>query len=68
MKGYNKLSMLPLGSINPRGWMLEQLRRNKEGLGGNLPKLEPRMIATPYTTRETEPSWGAKPPNTMTVY
>jgi len=58
MEKYNKLSTLPLGSINPRGWMLEQLRRNKEGLGGKLPELEPRMIATPYTTRETEPRWG----------
>ena len=58
MEKYNKLSTLPLGSINPRGWMLEQLRRNKDGIGGHLPELEPRMIATPYTTRETEPHWG----------
>lgn len=58
MNQYNQLSPLPLGSIQPRGWMLEQLKRNKEGIGGNLPRLEPRMIATPYTTRETEPRWG----------
>ena len=57
MKKYNKLTPLPLGSIQPRGWMLEQLRRNKDGMGGKLPELERRMIATPYTTRESEPRW-----------
>ena len=57
-KHYNRLTQLPLGSVRPAGWLLEQLRRNKEGLGGHLPELEPRMIATPYTTRETEPRWG----------
>jgi len=58
MEKYNKLSQLKLGRVNPRGWLLEQLRRNKDGIGGHLPELEPRMIATPYTTRETEPHWG----------
>ena len=58
VKRYNRLTQLPLGRVRPAGWLLEQLRRNKEGLGGHLPELEPRMIATPYTTRETEPRWG----------
>ena len=58
MKRYNRLSQLPLGKVNPRGWLLEQLTRNRDGIGGHLPELEPRMIATPYTTRETEPTWG----------
>ena len=53
MKRYNRLSQLPLGKVNPRGWLLEQLTRNRDGIGGHLPELEPRMIATPYTTRET---------------
>ena len=43
MKKYNKLTPFPLGAIQPRGWMLEQLRRNKEGMGGKLPELERRM-------------------------
>ena len=58
MKNYSALKQLPLGRVNPRGWLLEQLKRNKDGIGGHLPELEPRMIATPYTTRETEPTWG----------
>ncbi len=60
MAYYAKLNRLPLGSIHARGWMLEQLLRNKDGMGGHLPELEPHMIATPYTTGESEESWGAK--------
>ncbi|MHB1153303.1 MAG: beta-L-arabinofuranosidase domain-containing protein [Eubacteriales bacterium] len=55
---YAKLKPLKLGSITPRGWLREQLLRNKDGMGGHLDELEPRMIATPYTTKETEPRWG----------
>ncbi len=58
MADYNKLKKLKLGTIHPRGWMAEQLRRNMEGMGGHLDELEPRMIATPYTTRETHEPWG----------
>lgn len=58
MNRTKKLSQLKLGTVHPRGWLLEQLKRNKEGIGGHLPELEPRMIGTPYTTRETEPYWG----------
>lgn len=55
---YSKLSQLPLGKVTASGWLREQLERNKNGMGGHLDELEPRMIATPYTTKETEPSWG----------
>lgn len=47
-KTYNKLHRLPLGSITAAGWLHEQLRRNKEGMGGHLDELEPDMIATPF--------------------
>ncbi len=57
-KSNAKLKKLKLGTIHPRGWMAEQLRRNIEGMGGHLDELEPRMIATPYTTRETHEPWG----------
>ncbi len=57
-KNLAKLHRLPLGTIHPRGWLAEQLRRNIEGLGGHLDELEPAMIATPYTTRETHKPWG----------
>ena len=30
---------LPVGSVKPRGWLLETLRRQREGLGGRLPEV-----------------------------
>lgn len=57
-KNHAKLKQLPLGHVVASGWLREQLLRNKDGIGGHLPELEPRMIATPYTTKETEPRWG----------
>ena len=56
------LEPLPLGSITARGWLREQLMRNRDGMGGHLDELEPQMIATPYTTRETYKGWGACTP------
>lgn len=53
-----KLHRLPLGDVRAAGWLAEQLRRNVEGMGGHLHELEPGMIATPYTTRETYEGWG----------
>ena len=53
-----KLRRLPLGDVRASGWLAEQLRRNIEGMGGHLKDLEPGMIATPYTTRETYEGWG----------
>lgn len=47
-KTYNKLQRLPLGSITAKGWIYEQLLRNKDGIGGHLDELEPDMIATPF--------------------
>lgn len=58
MEHYQKLRRLPLGNIRASGWIAEQLRRNIEGMGGHLDELEPGMIGTPYTTRETYAGWG----------
>lgn len=60
MDRYQKLHRLPLGHVRASGWAGEQLRRNINGMGGNLDKLEPGMIATPYTTRETYEGWGTE--------
>ena len=48
VKTYNKLSKLPLGAVTARGWLREQLLRNKDGMGGHLDELEPDMLATPF--------------------
>jgi len=58
MKQFQKLHRLPLGHIRASGWAAEQLRRNINGMGGHLDELEPGMIGTPYTTRETYAGWG----------
>ena len=57
MKCFQKLRRLPLGNIHASGWVKEQLRRNIDGMGGHLDELEPNMIGTPYTTRETYLGW-----------
>ncbi len=35
---------LPLGAIQPKGWLLEQLKRQRSGLTGNLDEVYPRVI------------------------
>lgn len=47
VKTYNKFSKLPLGAVTARGWLREQLLRNKEGMGGHLDELEPDLLGTP---------------------
>ena len=60
--GFAELEALPLGSITARGWLKEQMLRNKAGMGGHLDELEPQMIGTPWTTRETHKPWGRNAP------
>ena len=56
------LKPLPLGSVTARGWLKDQMLRNKSGMGGHLDELEPQMIGTPWTTRETHKPWGENAP------
>jgi len=57
---YAKFKALRPGKITARGWLREQLLRNRDGMGGHLDELEPNMIAKPYISRETEARWGNK--------
>ncbi|MDD4773872.1 MAG: glycoside hydrolase family 127 protein [Eubacteriales bacterium] len=57
---YSALRQLPPGDVKASGWLLEQLLRVCDGLGGHLDELEPDMIGTPYTTHETHHGWGAE--------
>ena len=59
MKTHGKLSALPLGSVQARGWIRDQLTRSKNGMGGHIDELEPDMIANPYINCGTEEKWGA---------
>ena len=47
-KNFQKLDMYPLGSIKAEGFLKEQLVIGKDGMAGNLYKLEPQMIEAPY--------------------
>lgn len=56
---FAKFNTLSPGKIRARGWLREQLIRNRDGMGGHLDELEPSSIAKPYISRETEAGWGA---------
>lgn len=57
MKKYQKLNRFPLGSLQPEGFLKEQLIRNKEGMGGHLDELEPDMIANPFINKTPVKRW-----------
>ncbi len=59
MRTHGKLSTLPLGSVQARGWIRDQLTRSKNGMGGHIDELEPDMIANPYINCGTDEKWGA---------
>jgi DUF1680 family protein len=35
---------LPIGAIKPKGWMLDQLQRQRDGLTGNLDEVYPKVV------------------------
>lgn len=57
MKYYNKLNRFPLGAIKAEGFLKDQLLRGKDGMAGNLYKLEPEMIADPWVDKKYVPTW-----------
>lgn len=40
----NDFAELPLGSIKPQGWLLEQLQRMRDGMAGHLDELYPQVV------------------------
>ncbi len=57
MKDYNKYNRFPLGAIKAEGFLKEQMLIGKEGMAGNLYKLEPEMIEAPYLRDFNVPAW-----------
>ncbi len=58
MKLYQKLERFPLGSIKAQGFLLDQMKRGKDGMCGHLHELEPGMINDPYTNKSYVKGWG----------
>ncbi len=57
MKDYRTLQRFPLGMLRAEGFLREQMLRGKNGMAGNLYRLEPGMIADPYLRRTRVPIW-----------
>lgn len=57
MDKFQKLDRFPLGAIRAEGFLKEQMVTGKDGLAGNLYKLEPDMIANPYVNKTPVPAW-----------
>ena len=58
MKNYSKLHRFPLGTIHAEGFLKHQMEIGKEGMAGNLYKLEPDMIANPFVNKTYVKAWG----------
>lgn len=58
MKRYQKLDRFPLGSIHAEGFLKDQMTIGKDGMAGNLYKLEPEMIYYPFVDKRKVPAWG----------
>lgn len=57
MKAFQKFNRFPLGAIKAEGFLKEQMLIGKEGMAGNLYKLEPEMIEAPYLRDFNVPAW-----------
>lgn len=57
MVKYQALNKFPLGSIKAEGFLKDQLKIGKEGIGGHLHELEPEMIAAPFIRDYKVPAW-----------
>lgn len=57
VKTYQKLNLYPLGSILADGFLADQMKRCKDGIGGHLYELEPEMIAMPYVKKAYVSAW-----------
>ena len=60
MYTYSKYSRLPLGAVRPKGFLLEQMERNRDGMGGHLYEIEPEMILYPYIDKRPVGAWSAE--------
>lgn len=58
---YNRFSKLPLGNVIAKGWLKDQLIRSYAGMGGNLDKLEPDMIANAFTSHSSFKTFRGNP-------
>ena len=54
---FSTLKRFPLGAIRAKGFLREQMLRCKEGLAGNLYKLEPTMILYPFIDKKIVDTW-----------
>ena len=60
MEKFQKLNTLPLGAIKAEGFLKDQLILGKDGISGNLYKLEPGMIADPYVRDAHVEGWSSE--------
>lgn len=59
---HGKLHFLKCGQITARGWLKEQLERSRDGMGGHLDELEPKMLYDPYIHKTSASAWGTAAP------
>ena len=47
---------LPVGSVLPEGWLLQQLQAQADGITGNLHKLYPPFTGDAWTSQQSDPA------------
>ncbi len=58
MKTYQKLNRFPLSAIRAEGFLKDQMMIGKNGICGQLHKLEPAMINDPFIKKSYVEAWG----------